>query len=135
MAERGTLLRTINATRVTKRDLIRVLKECERRHKSKDWEAGDGMFITVRLFHKQQRKCQAICFRFDALSELLHERALPGFYTLDIKDGNGILLRDAVLEAAATEPLISVHEQVVFERASFVRRCLQLSKPQGGKIQ
>jgi hypothetical protein len=129
---RNAMVKDLNKAKISTKDFIRVIEECEKRSSGDDWEPGDGLYVIVFMFRKKPRKAQAIHFRIDAMNDLLTAGAIPGYFALPKNGDGGIPIREAVLAAAATEPLIVVNDQIGFDRESFVRRCLQLTEASGG---
>ena len=128
------MIRDLNKAKISTKDFIMVIEECEKRSAGDDWEPGDGLYVIVFMFRKKPRKAQAIYFRIDAMNDLLTAGAIPGYFALPKNEDGTIQIREAVLEAAASEPLVTVDGQIGFDRESFVRRCLHLTEA-SSKIQ
>ncbi len=131
-AELKKMVKYLNGSKVTKKDFIKVIEECERRHEG-DWEPGDGMFVIAMMFRKTARKCQAIYFRIDAMNDLLIAGAIPDYWAMPKNEDRAIAIREGVLLAAAREPLIALNNEIAFDRDKFVKRCLTLEEAKGLK--
>jgi hypothetical protein len=118
----------LNKVKITAKDFIRVIKECEKRSACDEWEPGDGLFVVISMFRKRPRKVQAIYFRLEAMNDLLTAGAIPGYFALPKNSDSGTQIREEVLKAAATEPLIAVNNEIGFNRESFGSRWLQTTK-------
>lgn len=128
--ERNDLLTRLNRTRVTADEIIRVVERCAERSSGSDWQPGDGMFVIVAMFRKNFEKSQAVFFRMEALARLLQQKALPGWALDPLKDG-AIPVQEAVLRAAAVEPLVMQGNKIQFNVTTFLERCLHLADTAG----
>jgi hypothetical protein len=119
----------LNATHVTKDDLLALVEEAEKVPKN-EREDGIGILLVTRLHHSKPEKAQAIYFRMEALSHLLEKEGAPG-WTLPRTPDGAIPTQVAVLAAAAVEPRTRIDNEVGFERNSFLNRVLAEAEVEG----
>jgi hypothetical protein len=86
------------------------------------------MFAIGKICKGDFKKASAVFFKMRALSLLLEsEEGIPGWTLPRLPDG-GIPSEEAVFVAAATQPLIEVESDLVFEREAFMARVLELAE-------
>ena len=66
----------------------------------------------------------------NALAKLVEERDAPGWTLPKLPDGS-IPTQQAVFTAAAVHPLVEQDGEMVFDRASFLDRVLEVADPEG----
>ena len=121
-----------NKTTVTKQDLLAVMEAADEigaERSERDWYVG---FAAVAEVHRGNfDKIVAVMFRMEAMVKLLTEEGAPG-WTLPSPTPDGpILAQDAIVAAAAEEPLVDRDNHLVFDRESFLRRALSLVVAEG----
>lgn len=125
------MLARLNATVVTKDDILMVVRESDEMHKrNPHLEPGGGTYLIARLFKGQPDKAHAIHTRMEAMSLLLEEGALPGWTKAPSSDG-AIQTAEAVFAAAASEPLVMKGKHAAFDRESFARAVLREADMEG----
>ena len=126
---RDELLAQINGVRITKRDMLRVVKACAKVPRQRgSLEASVGVIAT--LFPRTSGKREALYWRMMSLAVVMEDGDMKGWASPPDADG-GVLAHEAIFAAAATEPVVvlerpGVGEQFGFDRASLFRRALEL---------
>lgn len=121
------ILESVNGVRVSAEDLLRVLEETQNLPKEKRSFEG-RMHVAARLFQDDSEKSIAVSFRMRAMFELLgsSEDGIPGWSLPRLPDGS-IVTQEAVIAAAAVQPLSVVDERIIFEREPFMAKVLELA--------
>jgi hypothetical protein len=127
----AAMLARLNATTVTKDDIMLVVRESEELHKrDPNVELGGGIYLVARLFKGQPDKAQAIHFRMEAMAQLVEDGSLPGWTKPAASDGT-ISTAEAVFAATAVEPLVMIGKRAGFDRESFARTVLREAEVDG----
>ena len=122
-----TILDLVNNAEITADDLLAVNGATETLPKTSRGFEG-GMFAVGKICKGDFKKASAIFFKMRALSLLLEsEEGIPGWTLPRLPDGS-IPAEEAVFAAAATQPLIEVEDELVFERETFMARVLELAE-------
>ena len=119
------MLAETSSIRVSKDELYEVAKEASKL-KMNDRNIEGFAFTIARLFSGDPEKAGAVMYRMQALFRLLHEEGLPG-WTLSRQPNRTLAAHEAVLAAAATEPLMERNGEIAFDYSAFVNRVAQLA--------
>lgn len=120
------VLKRFNAIRLSAEDLYDVV---ERTPQIGEGESSAALFnAAVRQFSGEQLKADAALSRIKALSSLIAEDRLQEWVS-DDRVRQQVLVPEAVLIAAATEPLVLRGGSFMFDWRSFRARVLALAEP------
>ena len=122
----------VNAVEVTAEELREVVADSAQLHREEPQGVGMEalMILVVRRHHANSKKAFAICSRRRALAFLIGEQGMLGWMLPAFADGS-VLTQAAVFDAAACQPLVEYGNELVFERATFLERVLELAEPAG----
>ena len=130
MSDHDDLLHRLNGSLVTSEEIVEVNRTAELIHQAGKPAASNGFATITKLYRGDLDKAAAVYFRIQALARLLVEEGIPG-WTLPVQPEGAIPSEDAVFEAAATEPLVQLGGDIVFDRTSFMNKVLEFTTPLG----
>ena len=132
MQSSQSIAERVNSVAVTTEELREVAADSAQLHRQEpqgvDTEAL--MILVVKRYHANSKKAFAIFSRMRALALLIGGEDVTGWTLPALADG-AVPTAAAVFCAAAVEPLIERGEELVFERATFLERVLELAEPAG----
>lgn len=124
------LLREIAAVPVTRAELLEFARAMAAQidPAARAYEARTRWL--VQRYPGQPYKACAIEFRMQAMSRVYEDGRIDG-WTLPSDASGGVPTHDAVLAAAAAEPIALVDGRPGFDRRSFLDRVLEIATAQG----
>lgn len=113
----GEVLEALNSIPVTAEDLWCIGEDLGSRLGVRGFEEGfsgsDVLAVVRKRFaNNEPEKGSAICFRFEALTSFLASES-------------NLQWDDALVAAAAVEPVVPIGDELTFEREPFLRRVLE----------
>ncbi len=118
----------INTNEVSAAELMEVVEEVNQLHADQP-QLEDIAIVILQLHPDSPDKRTGIMFRMEALARLLSEEGVPG-WTLPGPSGS-LFMKEAVLAAAAVQPVIEKDNHVAFEHEAFLQKVLELAQPAG----
>lgn len=122
-ADPGEVLEALNSIPVTDEDLWCIAEALGcfgARSFGEGFSSADVFAVVRKLFgNNEPEKGSAIFFRFEALASFLANES-------------NLKWDDALVAAAAVEPIVKIGDELTFQRESFFRRVLELYSSGGG---
>jgi hypothetical protein len=123
------LLDNVNAIRVTKDDLASVFDAAEATGIG-GRNAGAVMYLITKRYMNDPNKAGAVLTRYHALNRLLSEMGVRG-WNIPATAEHTAVSTDALLGAAAIEPVVDIGNEPAFEHDAFIKRVLDLMETPG----
>ena len=124
------LLDALNAIALEEAELFKVIEDVNLGHELGMCSYMNSWFAQNKLTEAAPHKAKAILTRLQALISIIDSDEIKPWIVTDGTSAIGSMRR-ALVSAAADHPLSIINGRIAFEKESFVRRLLELVKPEG----